>query len=61
MLYENNDPGLSGLYKNKDKCINSYSAKCIEINKLLKKLKAPKNIDYLSIDTEGNKYKIIKN
>jgi FkbM family methyltransferase len=60
LLYENDDPGLSGLYKNKDKCINSYSVKCIEINKLLKKFKAPKNIDYLSIDIEGNEYKIIK-
>jgi hypothetical protein len=27
---------------------------------LLKKFKAPKNIDYLSIDIEGNEYKIIK-
>jgi FkbM family methyltransferase len=60
LLYENNDSALSGLYKNKGKYINSYSVKCLEINKFLKKFKAPNNIDYLSIDTEGNEYKIIK-
>jgi FkbM family methyltransferase len=59
LFYENEDQGLSGLYK-KNKFIKCYSVKCMEINKFLEKFKAPKNIDYLSIDTEGNEYKIIK-
>jgi FkbM family methyltransferase len=35
--------------------------KSLCLNHILEKEKAPKNIDYLSIDTEGTEYNIIKN
>ncbi len=60
LFYENEDPGLSGLYNKKMKFTKSYNVKSIKLNKLLEMFKAPKNIDYLSIDTEGNEYKILK-
>jgi hypothetical protein len=43
---------------------NNYRIKYINsicINHLLEKKNSPKNIDYMSIDTEGNEYDIIKN
>ena len=43
---------------NPEKVIN---IKSISLNEFLKKYKAPKRIDYISIDTEGSEYDIIKN
>lgn len=37
-----------------------YNVKSISLEDLLKKYKAPKNIDYLSIDREGSEYEILK-
>ncbi len=39
----------------------NYSVITISLNDLLKEYNCPKEFDYLSIDTEGNEYEIIKN
>jgi FkbM family methyltransferase len=40
---------------------NKISLKTISLNSLLKKYQCPKIIDYISIDTEGNEFNILKN
>ena len=58
-FFENiKDPYLSGSKYNSE-CKIRYT-KSICVNHLLKKNKAPDIINYMSIDTEGNEYEIIK-
>ena len=45
----------------KRKSGNLYNVKSISLNDLLEKYKAPKIIDYLSIDTEGSELEILNN
>ena len=70
-FYENfNKPTFSRLstyvevdgltYENQEK-INHYEVEVITLNELLDYHKAPKYIDYLSIDTEGNELSILTN
>ena len=47
---------------NKHKKIqNEYSIKAITLNDLFAKHSSPKRINFLSLDTEGNEYEILKN
>jgi FkbM family methyltransferase len=59
-FYMSDDSFNSSIKKNK-KYKKKISLKAISLNSLLKKYKSPKNIDYISIDTEGNEYNILKN
>ena len=55
--FSDNDNHSRGRQLSTDK----YFVETISLEDLLEKYKAPKIIDYLSIDTEGSEYKILKN
>lgn len=59
IFYENYDPYTSSIKKlNNFASKRKVKSKCL--NHLIEKKKTIKNIDYISIDTEGNEYEIIK-
>ncbi len=56
-MFKSND-----LHKNKRKNnISNYEVETVSLEQLLIDHNSPKNIDYLSIDTEGSEYAILKN
>lgn len=65
---ETDEPALSTVDSFSDKDLHSnarlagkkYNVKTISLNELLIKHRAPKYIDYLSIDTEGSEYEILQ-
>jgi FkbM family methyltransferase len=59
IFYISNDSFNSSVKKNK-KYKRKISLRALSLNSLLKKYKSPKNIDYISIDTEGSEYDILK-
>jgi FkbM family methyltransferase len=59
-FYMNDDTFNSSINKKKN-YIKKIYLKTISLNSLLKKYNSPKNIDYISIDTEGNEYSILRN
>lgn len=71
MVYDHSD--LSGLVENinenskdkhrfkRNKNFEIYSVITISLSDLLKKYNAPSEIDYISLDTEGSEYEILKN
>ena len=60
VFYENFDPYQSSTIKS-SKVEKIIKMKSICLNHLMKKIYYKKSIDYISIDTEGNEYEILKN
>ena len=56
-----NNYSTSDFHKGKRNSGNKYEVKTISLLDLLDKYNAPKKIDFLSIDTEGSEYEILKN
>lgn len=50
----------SDIHGKSRKISKEYQVKTLSLNELLDKCKAPREIDYLSIDTEGSEYEILK-
>ena len=59
VFFENHDAYKSSLNKSQD-FVKKYLTKTICLNHLIKKKKIKDIIDYISIDTEGNEFEIIK-
>jgi FkbM family methyltransferase len=67
-FHETNDPELSTIRDfqiedssiSKSQKVRSYSVETVSLSDLLKRHGAPRHIDYLSIDTEGSEYEILK-
>jgi FkbM family methyltransferase len=65
-FFENLDkPSLSGLYTSEDNSsadskFVSYEVESVSLQDLLDQFKAPKRIQFLSIDTEGNELQILQ-
>lgn len=59
--YPPNDQGMSKKIANERMNGVTYKVETISLNDLLQKYNCPKVFDYLSIDTEGTEYEIIKN
>ena len=51
----------SDKHQSKRRNFSQYEIETITLNDLLKEYSAPLEIDYLSIDTEGSEYEILKN
>tara|TARA_B100000282_G_C31650033_1_gene452560 strand:+ start:46 stop:828 length:783 start_codon:yes stop_codon:yes gene_type:complete len=51
----------SDKHQNKRKDFTKYEITTVTLNDLLKENNAPTEIDYISIDTEGSEYEILKN
>ena len=60
LFYENIDPYQSSI-KNTKNSVKKFKTSSISLNDLIEFHKLKKNIDYISIDTEGNELEIIEN
>jgi len=51
---------MKDMHKEDRRAVSSYEVEAITLDRLLERHNAPKSIDYLSIDTEGSEYEILK-